>query len=351
MRWNPVYKRELKVSSRSLRMASILLIFNSILAIVALFNMYSVVEQVKMTAEIQYSRFLELYIFVSSIEFLMLMFIMPALTASSVSGERERQTLELMLTTTMSPRDIILGKLWTSLTMMILLAVSALPVQSLVFVYGGITVMDIAFLFLCHAIVAAFTGGIGMFCSSLCKRSTLATVCTYTVLVLLVAGTFAVNVFAYRMDLNEVNSYSFSLHSSMRQASSGGFLYLLLVNPAVTFYAMINGQAGSGDIRKAFQGWFGAIPENFITGHWVAVSLAVQLLIAVLLILAAIYAVTPLRGGRGAWMAVWRSKNAAARKSASRENEAGEAAAGGIAAGEAAVTAAGSFYEERNYYA
>ena len=74
MRWNPVYKRELTVSSRSIRMTAILFLFNSILATVALFNMYSVVEQVKLTAEIQYSRFLELYTFVSTVEFIMLLF-------------------------------------------------------------------------------------------------------------------------------------------------------------------------------------------------------------------------------------------------------------------------------------
>ena len=94
------------VGSRSIRMMAILFVFNSILAAVALFNMYSVAEQVRTTAEIQYSQFLDLYTFVSSIEFIMLLFIMPALTASSISGERERQTLELMLTTTMEPRDV-----------------------------------------------------------------------------------------------------------------------------------------------------------------------------------------------------------------------------------------------------
>ena len=93
------------VGSRSIRMMAILFVFNSILAAVALFNMYSVAEQVRTTAEIQYSQFLDLYTFVSSIEFIMLLFIMPALTASSISGERERQTLELMLTTTMEPRS------------------------------------------------------------------------------------------------------------------------------------------------------------------------------------------------------------------------------------------------------
>ena len=117
------------VGSRSIRMMAILFVFNSILAAVALFNMYSVAEQVRTTAEIQYSQFLDLYTFVSSIEFIMLLFIMPALTASSISGERERQTLELMLTTTMEPRDMVLGKLASSLVTMLVLAVSALPVQ------------------------------------------------------------------------------------------------------------------------------------------------------------------------------------------------------------------------------
>ena len=274
MKMNPVYKRELTVSSRSIRMALILLIFNSVLAIVALFNMFTVVEQVKVTAEIQYSRFLELYTFVSSIEFLMLMFIMPALTASSISGERERQTLELMLTTTMKPKEIILGKFWSALTTMLILAISALPVQSLVFVYGGITIADMMILFLCYGIVALFT------------------------IVLLVAGTYAINVFTYRLDANEVNSYVSVLNTAARQASSGGFIYLLLLNPALTFYSVINGQAGAGDIRKPFEQWFGALPDNYIMDHWSAVSLSVQLILAIILIAISIYAVTPIHGKR-----------------------------------------------------
>ena len=36
---NPVYKREIRVSSRSFRLALVLLIFNGILALVALLNM------------------------------------------------------------------------------------------------------------------------------------------------------------------------------------------------------------------------------------------------------------------------------------------------------------------------
>lgn len=295
MKWNPVFRREMTVGSRSIRMMVILFIFNSILAAAALFNMFSVADQVRTTAEIQYSQFLDLYTFVSSIEFIMLLFIMPALTASSISGERERQTLELMLTTTMEPRDMVLGKLASSLVTMLVLAVSALPVQALVFVYGGVTLRDIGMLFLCHGVVAVLTGGIGMFYSALLRRSTVSTVCAYVTVVALTAGTMAVNLFAYRMALRAANSSASALNAA-EMASSGVWRYLFLFNPAVSFYNVINGQAGSGDMKKWFEPLFGTFPDNPVTAHWTACSLVLQCVLAAVLIAAAIWAITPGRG-------------------------------------------------------
>lgn len=295
MKMNPVYKRELTVSSRSIKMALILMAFNGILAVAALFNMFSVVEQVKVTAEIQYTRFLELYVFVSTIEFILLMFIMPALTAGSISGERERQTLDLMLTTTMKPRDIVLGKLYSALTTMLLLVLTGLPVQSLVFVYGGVTVSDMVILFVCCCAVALLAGGIGIFFSSLFKRSTMATVCTYGTIILTVAGTYAVNAFALHMSQNEINAYQSFVGTMAGQATSGAVLYLLLLNPAVTFYTVINEQAGSGTVMTILGKWFGSSGDNLILRHWTLLSILLQLAAAFLLIAAAVYAVSPLK--------------------------------------------------------
>ena len=91
----------------------------------------------------------------------MLMFIMPALTAGSVSGERERQTLDLMLTTTMKPEDIIIGKLSASFGTMFILIVSSFPLLAVSFVYGGITVYDVFLLLMCYVAVALLSGSMG----------------------------------------------------------------------------------------------------------------------------------------------------------------------------------------------
>lgn len=300
MKMNPVYKREVTVSSRSFRLALIIVAFNGILALVALLNMYSVVERVKLTAEIQYSSFLKLYVFVGVVEFVMLMFIVPALTAGSISGERERQTLDLMLTTTMKPSDIVFGKLCASFSTMSILIVSSFPLLAISFVYGGVTAYDVCLLLLCYVAVALLTGSMGICFSALFKRSTIATVVTYAILVVIGAGTYAVNIFALSIArMNTDNSYLNSVGSMMEKANSGNFLYLLLLNPVATFYVMISGQTGDNQVSVSFNRWFGPHSNNFIMDNWVILSIVIQLILSAVFLVLAIRAVNPVKGKHG----------------------------------------------------
>lgn len=300
MKMNPVYKREVTVSSRSFRPALIILVFNGILALVALLNMYSVVERVKLTAEIQYSSFLKLYVFVGVVEFIMLMFIVPALTAGSISGERERQTLDLMLTTTMKPADIIFGKLCASFSTMFILIVSGFPLLAISFVYGGVTVYDVGLLLLCYVAVALLTGSMGICFSAIFKRSAIATVVTYAILVVIGAGTYAINIFALSIArMNMDNSYLNSVGAMTEKANSGNFLYLLLLNPVATFYVMISGQTGENQAAGSFSRWFGPHANNFVLNHWVILSIVIQLILSAVFLFAAVRAVNPVKGKPG----------------------------------------------------
>lgn len=286
MKMNPVYKRETMVSSRSFRLALILLVFNGILALVALLNMYSTLAQVRVTAEIQYSSFLDLYLFVAVLEFVMLVFIMPALTAGSISGERERQTLDLMLTTPMTPVDIVIGKLMASLSTMSLLIISSFPILAMVFVYGGVTLKDIGLLLLCYMAAALFIGSLGLCCSSVFGKSTLSTVVSYGLMGAVVIGTYGINQFAVYAGSMHLDSFLVSTGQSAGSGSSGGLLYLLLINPTSTFVTMMTRLADTG-ISQADEivfSWFGNHPASWVSGHWVELSILIQLLAAALLI-------------------------------------------------------------------
>lgn len=297
---NPVFSRELKVSSRSVRLPLTILLFNGILSLVTLLNMYSAVEQVKTTATIQYGSFMNMYEFATTIEFILLMLIVPAGTAASISGERERQTLELMLTTRMTPFQVVAGKLMSALSTLLLLIVSSFPAVAMVFVYGGITWSDAVSLLLCYITAAFFVGSLGLCFSAAFKRSAIATVVTYGVLAAVVAGTYFINKFILSLSAmsisNTVTAYGFGENAA--KATSGGCFYLLLLNPAATFIAILNGQMGGNTSVARLRGYFGVTEVNFVTDHWVIISIMIQLALAVLMIYIAVKCVEPVRRRR-----------------------------------------------------
>ena len=280
MRQNPIYRRETMVSARSFRLALIPMIFNGILALVTLLNLYSTLGQVKLTAEIQYSNFMNLYMFVAALEFVMVVFLMPALTAGSISGERERRTLELMLTTKMTPADIILGKLAASLSTMALLIVSSFPVLAMMFIYGGVTVRDIGFLFLCYMASALLVGSIGICCSAVFQKTTVATVASYGILGILVLGTYLVNRLALYLHQWGGDAWLVSAGQNGAAADSGSFLYLLLVNPTTTFILTMLRMAGQEQNSGLFAQLFGNHSLESIHNAWVAGSIVIQFAMA-----------------------------------------------------------------------
>ena len=296
MKMNPVYKREMRVSSRSVRLAVVLLLFNGSLALVALLNMYSTLAQVRLTAEVQYTSSLDLYLFVAVLEFALLLVIMPAITAGSISGERERQTLDLMLASRMEPWEIVIGKLAAAFSTMGLLIVSSFPILAMVFVYGGVTMRDVGVLLLSYVAAALFVGSLGLFSSALCRRTTTATVIAYGILGAVLFGSYGLNQFVHYMSGMRVDSYLASIGQGAGQASSGGFLYLLLANPASTFLMVSGRMTGWPEATVNVSSWFGSHGDSLVIRNWVGVSLALQIAAAALLIWASVKVVEKKRG-------------------------------------------------------
>lgn len=70
-----------------------------------------------------------------------------AVSAVSVTMEKDRRTLELLLVSSLTDAEIVLGKLAASLLQVLLLLVSAIPVFALVSLFGGVTNGQLARLF------------------------------------------------------------------------------------------------------------------------------------------------------------------------------------------------------------
>jgi len=106
---------------------------------------------------------------------LLTLLLAPALTSGAVSMEREKQTLELLITTPVSTLGLVLGKLASSLAYVVILVLASIPLMSLVFVFGGIAPEDVVRAYLMLFIVSFGVGSIGLFLSAWFKRTQIAT--------------------------------------------------------------------------------------------------------------------------------------------------------------------------------
>lgn len=122
------------------------------------------------------------------IEIFMVAFITPAFTAGAISGERERQTYELLRTTLLPARKLVAGKLASALTYMLLLILAAVPLESLAFVLGGVVVEELALALVILLMTAFAFAVIGLFFSSLVRTTLVSTVLTYATALLTMVG-------------------------------------------------------------------------------------------------------------------------------------------------------------------
>ena len=201
--------------------------------------------------------------------------------------------MDLMLSTRLTPTQIVLGKLMSSLSTMVLLIVSSFPILALVFVYGGVTMRDMGLLLICYGAAALFSGSLGVFCSALFRKSTLSTVVAYGVMGMIVIGTYGINQLALLFSRMPGEAYLVTTGAGGGGGSSGGFLYLLLLNPTATFVMTMLRLAGREASRGKVTQWFGTHEEGFLSQNWVSCSVVLQIVMAVALIWMAVRAVRP----------------------------------------------------------
>jgi len=256
---NPVLRREIKTSMRSwknfLAIVIYLIVMLAIMAVFSFANSYSSIG-------IDLTQTNYFYVGLASIQLGFILFAAPALTASSISGERERQTLDLMLITKMKAISIVTGKLMASLSIIILMTVTAMPVFALMMNYGGVSLFQVVQVFLLFVLIACMVGSAGIFFSSLVKKTAVATMLTY----IFVMFIFGVN---FILGILYLNSISYSVDGVYK--SINPFLVILFfgTNPLVGFMDIIQNQMGWEIISGiASEFTYGRTAEEILVVQW-----------------------------------------------------------------------------------
>lgn len=185
IRVNPIVKKDLKVISRSMKYSWGLFAYIAVLGIVFIFTMLVIGGISSYRGNYKntdiYEGYVAFFPVIGVAQLCIISLIVPIFTASSISGERERQTMDVLLTTTIPPYSIIIGKIASAVLRVMMFVIASIPLMAVSFVMGGIGWATLFEYIILAFVFAIYAGSIGTFCSAVFKKSIPAIIVSYII--------------------------------------------------------------------------------------------------------------------------------------------------------------------------
>lgn len=303
MQLNPIIKRDVRVQSRSMKICWGVFVYELILALVFFLVMLIIQEENKYSTSNIYSTLVLLYPILGVTQLVVLALIVPVRTASAISGEKERQTFDIMMTTSMTPFSIILGKVMTAIIQSMFFVVASMPVMALSFVIGGMSWSYLFWFFAVALLMSFFAASIGILCSSLCKRSVSAVIMAYGFYLVFFIATVLPSLFAVYISSYTTN-YNVSSNNFIYTYQENFYLFLL-VNPVMYliefFVKIMTGESLVNEISSTSGMMRTAGPINLVTtgNRWMIVSTIMFLAVSFLFLWLASKRINPIKKHAG----------------------------------------------------
>jgi ABC-type transport system involved in multi-copper enzyme maturation permease subunit len=187
---NPVIVKEIRTRMRGSRAFWMVSIHLIILALILGVVYMGLISATSSPGNLEQRRYLGKAIFglLIALELITISFTAPALTAGMISSEHERKTYDLLRVTLLPASSLVAGKYISGLVFVFLLVFTSLPLMGPAFMIGGISIPEILIAALILLVTAIAFCAMGIFFSSLFRRTLISTVITYGLSILLIFG-------------------------------------------------------------------------------------------------------------------------------------------------------------------
>jgi ABC-type transport system involved in multi-copper enzyme maturation permease subunit len=180
---NPVLQRELLVNLRMKRAFVLLFVYVALLGTVVYFA-WPKTQRLDLTRSPEEARQLVNWFFLG--QYVLMSLVVPSFAAGSISGEKERQTYEMLLASPMRPEAIVTGKLAAALCHLAVLVIASLPIVMLCLPLGGVSPYEVMATYLAMAASVITFGMICLAASSYFTRTLASLTVSYLVILPLV---------------------------------------------------------------------------------------------------------------------------------------------------------------------
>ena len=127
---------------------------------------------------------LNLFELITQVQLLLIILITPLFTATSINGEKERQTFDMLICSQLSAVALVTSKLLASLTSALILTIASIPLFSLIFFFGGVSLGQIMISLLIFTISTMLISSLCMFFSTILERSISSIIASYVSILL-----------------------------------------------------------------------------------------------------------------------------------------------------------------------
>lgn len=279
-RTNAVYTKELKQSVRNIKFPITVGLYCFTIAVIGLFTLVAISAYgyPVYSAYTIKQDFITFYSVLFGLEFGLVIFVVPAITGGTISGERDHGTLDLLLATTLGPYRIIMGKLISVVSKLLIYVISSLPILALVFTMGGAGLADLLRYMLLILLTSLYIGSFGVFMSVIFKKTSTAMAVTYIWIMFIALGTIFVTI----------------MSTAVRPADNNALNPVFLLNPIITLFALLDAQIGLPELIGNYVKFENS--TSFIMENWLMLSISVQFVITVINVLLATHFLNPFRG-------------------------------------------------------
>lgn len=266
---NPILKKDILVNARSARMVVTITVINCLFALV--------VGMLFMTSrgsayQVYYSNIAQMFPVLAVCELCIIGLIVPIITSTSISGERERQTLEIMLTTPVRPISIVAGKLLSAVATTAMYVIATLPFMAVAFIVGGMG-WDELFKYLGMVLfIDIYVGSIGIFYSCVKRTSVSAAISTIVTIAAVVFLSYAIGKVFESMMLYVGR---FKKQLCCLYDGKGSVLLCYAVNPAIWIAENFIRLLKDESVVETMTGY--GKYTNFVVDHMAVISVCVNL--------------------------------------------------------------------------
>jgi ABC-type transport system involved in multi-copper enzyme maturation permease subunit len=174
---NPIFQREFSSSSRSVKVNFLIWAYLVLLALVILIlwpagGIHSVAS----------SSSKQIFTLFFSVNLTLVLLMVPAFAATSISWEKENNTYDSLFITMMKPHEIMQGKLFSSILVIVILVLLSIPIASVCALTGGISILLVTKIVFLILVTAVSYGLAGLACSAWFSRSSSSIVMNYAVM-------------------------------------------------------------------------------------------------------------------------------------------------------------------------